>query len=219
MKWESWEIKGHVLEYNDDLHQYVCDGIIVPSITQILHHKFPLKYDGIPKYILDNAARIGTMLHNTIEEAEKTGDALHYTVPAERKEIVPEFVNYLLMKRQYGFQCLENEVPIILPYNGDIIAAGRLDMVHQNRNGALGLADIKRTSKLDDTYLAYQLTLYSIGYQYSYDKTVEELRCIWLREAEKKYKEIPFIYDEVEELLGGIAYGTYGETEQAGTDH
>lgn len=211
MEWEKWEIKGHVLEYNDESHQYVCDGLMIPSITQILKNKFPMKYNGIPKNVLANAARKGTMLHNTIEEAEKSGDALHFSVPPERGEIAPEFINYLMMKRQYGFECLENEVPVILPYNGQVLCAGRLDMVYKNRDGALGLADIKRTSKLDDEYLKYQLTLYAIGYQYCYDKKVEELRCIWLREDKHKYKEIPFIYDEVDELLGGIAYGVSSE--------
>ena len=34
------EIAGHTLEYIDDSHTYLVDGVIVPSITQILKLKF-----------------------------------------------------------------------------------------------------------------------------------------------------------------------------------
>lgn len=33
-------IAGHTLEYYDEDHVYICDGIVVPSITQILKVKF-----------------------------------------------------------------------------------------------------------------------------------------------------------------------------------
>ena len=33
---ESWEIAGGLLEYIDDTHTYLYDGVILPSITQIL---------------------------------------------------------------------------------------------------------------------------------------------------------------------------------------
>ena len=36
----SWEIAGHTLEYFDDTHEYLVDGLLVPSITQILKYKF-----------------------------------------------------------------------------------------------------------------------------------------------------------------------------------
>ena len=37
---ESWEIKGRTLEYFDESHTYLVDGVIVPSVTQLLSRKF-----------------------------------------------------------------------------------------------------------------------------------------------------------------------------------
>ena len=60
---DTWEIKGHTLEYIDEIHQYLVDGVCVPSITQILKVKFGNKYVGISKEVLDNAAKKGTAVH------------------------------------------------------------------------------------------------------------------------------------------------------------
>ena len=65
---ETWEIKGHVVEYIDESHTYLVDGIILPSITQILKVKFGNKYQGISKEVLDNAAAKGTRVHEAIEK-------------------------------------------------------------------------------------------------------------------------------------------------------
>ena len=31
-----WEINGHSLEFDEEDHIYICDGIIVPSVSTIL---------------------------------------------------------------------------------------------------------------------------------------------------------------------------------------
>ena len=41
------KIREFTLEYFDDEHLYLVDGLIVPSITQILKIKFGGKYEGI----------------------------------------------------------------------------------------------------------------------------------------------------------------------------
>ena len=38
-------IAGHTLEYIEDGHIYLVDGVIVPSITEMLKSKFGHKYD------------------------------------------------------------------------------------------------------------------------------------------------------------------------------
>ena len=62
------EIQGHSLEYFDEEHLYLVDGIIVPSITQILKHKFGRKYEGIDRATLQRAADKGTQIHEAIEK-------------------------------------------------------------------------------------------------------------------------------------------------------
>ena len=177
---EEWNIKGHDVEFIDDTHTYLVDGVIVPSITQILKVKFNKKYDGIPKETLQRASEKGTQMHEVIERWCKNG---------EESDLV-ELRNFKFLKRQYNFSVLKNEVPVLLWNEGDIIGAGRLDMVIE-MNGQVGLADLKRTSVLDKEYLGYQLNLYRFAYQQSYGEEIEFLRGIHLREDVRKFVQIP----------------------------
>ena len=177
---ENWNIKGHDVEFIDDSHTYLVDGVIVPSITQILKVRFNKKYDGIPKETLQRASEKGTQMHEVIEKWCKNG---------EESDLV-ELRNFKFLKRQYNFTVMQNEVPVILWHDGEIISAGRLDMVI-SMNGQVGLADLKRTSALDKDYLGYQLNLYRIAYQQSYSEEIEFLRGIHLREDVRKFVKIP----------------------------
>lgn len=178
---EEFEIKGHTLEYLDETHQYLVDGICVPSITQILKMKFGNKYDGVSKEVLNKASIKGTEVHKSIEEYEVYG--------IEDKSI-EELRNYKFLKKQYKFECLKNEVPVILFIDGEPVCAGRLDLVLKE-NDQVGLGDIKRTSVLDKEYLAYQLNLYKIAYEQCYEEKIEFLRALHLREKTRKYIIIP----------------------------
>ena len=40
-------IKGHDIEFIEDIHKYVVDGILLPSVTQILNTRFGHKYDNV----------------------------------------------------------------------------------------------------------------------------------------------------------------------------
>ena len=192
----TWKIKGHVLEYYDDTHTYLVDGIIVPSITQILKIKFKNKYSGVDQKVLNRASEKGTQVHEAIEKLCKTGEA----------EDIKEVKNFIFLQKQYKFNTIDNEVPIIIFREGTPVGAGRLDLVLEE-NQKLGLGDIKRTSVLDKEYLAYQLNLYRIGYQQCYDKDITFLKGLHLREDVRKYVNIP-INEElanklVEEYIGG----------------
>lgn len=192
----TWEIKGHVLEYFDDTHTYLVDGIIVPSITQILKIKFKNKYSGVDEKVLNRASERGTQVHEAIEKLCKTGEA----------EDIKEVKNFIFLQKQYKFNTIDNEVPIILFREGTPVGAGRLDLVLEEKQ-ELGLGDIKRTSVLDKEYLGYQLNLYRIGYQQCYDKEIKFLKGLHLREDVRKYVNIP-INEElaqklVDEYIGG----------------
>ena len=187
---ETWEVAGHCLEYMDDIHQYLVDGVMVPSITQVLKHKFGGKYEGISKATLNNASRLGTAVHQAIEQMCKEG------VEAE----LPEIRNFKFLQKQYGFKVLENEVPVILFMDEVPVSAGRLDLVLEMRmtadNGntawnAIGLGDIKRTSTLDKEYLGFQLNLYRIAFMQCYDKKIEFLRGVHLKDDTRKFVQIP----------------------------
>lgn len=183
-------IKGYDIEFIEDEHVYLVDGVILPSITQILKTKFGGKYDGVNQKVLKRASELGTMVHKEIEHYEKYGE----------NGSTKELRNYKVLKKLHGFECIDNEVPVILFKDGKPFACGTLDLVIKEGN-KVGLGDIKRTSALDKNYLAYQLNLYRIAYMQSYDKPVEFLRGLHLREDIRKYIELPINEEIVMELI------------------
>lgn len=200
----TWQIKGHTLEYIDNIHTYIVDGYIVPSITQIMKIKFGNKYDNVDKEVLERASQKGTAVHEAIEKYCKTGEV----------EDIKEVKDFMFLQKQYGFEVLDNEVPIILFEVIDgvetPIAAGRLDLVLKIGD-KIGGGDIKRTSTLDKEYLAYQLNLYRIGYWECYGVEWEFLKGIHLREGKRKFVDIKINEDIAWELVNDYLEGEDNE--------
>ena len=187
---EQWEINEGVLEYIDDTHTYLYDGVMLPSVTQLLQKKFGGKYDGIPKSVLQRAAERGTALHKAIEDYEYQGIDTDLV----------ELKNYKRIKEENGFSVMGNELPLVLFQDGEPVAAGRCDLFLA-KDGVFGLGDIKRTYKLDRQYLTYQLNIYRVAFMQSYGVTIDFLRGIHLREEVAKYVEIPVDESLVNEIL------------------
>lgn len=180
----STQIAGHDVEFFEDGHIYLVDGIIVPSITQILQARFKRKYDGVPRDVLDAASRRGVEIHKAIEIYAETG-----IIPP--RNIAPEeLYNFLFLMRWYKFEIVGSEVPVLLFVDDEPFAAGRLDLVIKEGD-RIGGADIKSTATLDKEYLAYQLNLYRLAYRQSYGVEWEFLRGIHLRGTQRKYAQIP----------------------------
>ena len=178
---ESWNIAGGLLEYIDESHTYIFNGVILPSITQILKVKFGNKYLGVSNSTLERAANLGTEVHKAIEDYETKG--------IENIEL-KELRNYVFLKVRNNFKCLKNEIPIVLFLDDKPVAAGRVDLILE-QNGQVGIADIKRTSTFDKEYVAYQTNLYRIGYQQTYGEDITFLRGLHLRDNTRKYIELP----------------------------
>lgn len=185
------EIGNHTLEYYDDIHQYLIDGVCVDSITQLLKIRFKNKYAGISKDTLQRASAKGTEMHEAVEKFCQTGEITD----------IPELRNFQFLQKKYGFKVLGNEIPVILfDQNGEPISAGRLDMIIE-MNGELGGCDLKRTSVLDKEYLCCQLNLYRIAYLQSYGQEWQFLKGIHLREEKRKFVDIPINEHIVWELI------------------
>lgn len=189
----STNIKGYLLEYIDDTHTYLVDGVIVPSITQLLKPKFGKKYEFVNNRVLAEAAKKGTYVHQCIEDYCKLGTDV---------DDCKELQNFKFLKKQYGFDVIDNEVPVILFDNEEPISAGRMDLVLKIGDD-VGIGDIKRTSALDKEYLTYQLNLYRLAYQQCYDTEINFLKGLHLREDTRKFVNIPIkenILDFVKEF-------------------
>ena len=187
---ETWNIKGGTLEYDDDTHTYLYEGLMLPSITQILKIKFNKKYDGVDTWVLNKAAERGLEVHKAIENLCKTGEV----------EDFKEVKNFMFLQKHHQFSVVDNELPVVL-FKDDIpVACGRLDLVLEINDG-LYLGDIKRTSTLDKEYLGYQLNLYKIAYEQCYGNKIKGLRGLHLREDKRKFIPIPIREDMAWELI------------------
>lgn len=177
-----------MIEFIEETHTYIVDGIIVPSVSTILAQTiFKDKYASVPDFVLQKAAEFGTAVHKAIETSEWIGlDDKQYQV----------YMNYLKLVKRENIEPLVHEQ--VVSYNYDF--AGTFDMI-ANVNGLNCLVDIKTTYHLDRDYLSWQLSLYELAYGKQFDK----LYAIWLPkrkgaelvEIERKSKE------EIEELLRG----------------
>lgn len=179
----NWTIKGHTLEFLDQSHIYLIDGVKVSSVTQLLNRKFGKKYDGIPKEVLNKAAERGTQVHKAIEcycQGFDDGSS--------------EVRDFKFLQRHYGFEAVENELPIILHFGGNLYA-GRLDLILKINNG-YAVADIKTTATLDKEYLGHQLNLYRMGVEQSYDYKIDSLYGIHLKGGRRKFVSIPIKEEE-----------------------
>lgn len=178
---ETWEIAGGLLEYIDESHTYIFDGEILPSITQILKIKFGKKYQNVDKSVLKRASEKGVIVHKAIED---------YEINGIEDTSCKELYNYKFLKKQFKFECIANEVPIVLFVDNKPVCAGRIDLILKDKNN-IGIGDIKRTSEFDKEYVTYQTNLYRIGYQQTYGVEVSFLKGLHLRDKVRKYIDLP----------------------------
>ena len=174
------KINGHTLEFYEDDHVYLVDGLIVPSVTELLSTRFGKKYQGVSDEVLKARAEEGTRTHEAIEAYCKDGT----------ESDLPELRNFKFLQKAFNFEVVDNEVPVILWERSEPICAGRLDMVIK-KDGELGLADIKRTSVLDRNYLFYQLNIYKIAFEQCYWQDIGFLVGLHLKDKKRTYAPIP----------------------------
>ena len=177
---ETFSIKGGTLEYFDDTHTYLYDGLMLPSVTQILGVKYKNDYASVPPAVLNNAAQRGTAVHKAIENYNNSG----YDDGSEAVR------NFKFLQKQYGFEVLDSELPIVIFKDDMPIACGRLDMT-MLIDGQTGIADIKTVSALNKEKIAYQLNLYRIGLMQSYGVDAKFLKIIHLRDGIRKVVDCP----------------------------
>lgn len=161
------------VEFIEESHTYLIDGVIVPSVSQLLKQVFPNKYQGIPKAILEQKADYGTIVHSAIESHENGTEMPNMNI---FQSLALE--QYKKLKTKHKFNVKEQET--IIHYRDKY--AGRFDMTITH-DGALCLADIKTTSQLDKEYLAWQLSLYEMAYEYTFNTDpcpFKRFYCIWL---------------------------------------
>ena len=162
------------LEFDKETHTYIKDGIILTSVTQLLQELFPLKYENVPKEILNQKAEYGSSVHKLIEiiEKKKPKNPLGYIRRYYNPNIYQEesLKDYLNIKEQFKMEITDSEKMV----SYKMLYAGTLDLKGYV-NGKKAIIDIKTTYNVDELYVSWQNSLYELA-----DEPVEELYCLWL---------------------------------------
>jgi len=184
-----------MVEYIDETHTYLIDGVIVPSVTQLLQFKFPKKYKGIPQNVLENKAEYGTKIHKLIEILNSSDDmdSVCKTIDTCADYITANTIKQYLKLLSIHEICVMSQEKIVA--NDKV--AGRYDMLAQV-NYELSLCDIKTTATLDKEYLSWQLSIYN----YLGKCNAKRLYAIWLPKRNLgQLVEVEFKTDEEIESL------------------
>lgn len=171
-------MKNVKVEFIEDGHIYLVNGIQVESVTQLLQKVFPDKYSSVPASILAQKAEYGTTIHSAIERHENGLKTAHMGIWAKIA-----LAQYEKLKKEHGF-IVESQEQIVFFKDK---FAGRYDMTVINKNGLLCLNDIKTTYKLDRDWLSWQLSLYELAYEWTYQVEpfpFAEFNCLWLPRGE-----------------------------------
>lgn len=181
----------HDVEFIPDEHIYLVDGIIIPSITQLMKVKFGNMYGGVSKAVLNRAAERGTAIHKAIEDYCKQGS----------DDKSQELHNFKFLCNQYNVEVIDNELTVVIEDdNGEPIGAGTLDLLCKI-DGELCVGDIKTTSKLNKEYLFYQLNLYAKAYEQTFGAKITMLFGLHLRGNTRKFVKIPLNWNLAKEIL------------------
>jgi hypothetical protein len=155
-----------MIDFIEEGHIYLKDGIITPSVSEILHFIFPDKYKNVSSEILNQKAKYGSKIHEAIEVLEKTGEIIELNTYQELS-----IQQYMKLKQKYDIEVLEQEQMISYDYD----YCGRFDMIAKVGKDTC-LCDIKTTAELDLEYLSWHLSFYEMAY----GKTFDKLYAIWL---------------------------------------
>ena len=167
-----------IIEFIEDSHTYVVDGMVTPSVTTLIHSLWMKdQYHGIPERTLKQAAAYGDKVHGLIEywnnkeEEPDWFDRKSYEGIALRR--------YQKLQSQHDIKAIMQEQPVAYEEDGVPLFAGKFDM-YGEVDGEPAIVDFKTTSKYYPEYLTYQLTLYKLALKATYDIDVEKAYCLWL---------------------------------------
>lgn len=176
-------------------HTYFLDGKQLSGITSLLERKlFPDKYAGVDEETLHKAADYGTQVHEQIATDDGADEF-----------VLDEVLNYRKIITANNLKPIAHEYLVTDSEN----YASAIDLVFDNEDGTVDLADIKTTYKLDKDYVSWQLSIYAYMFELcNPGLKVANLYGLWLREDKSSYEKVyRHSEDEVKRLLADDAAG------------
>ena len=189
---KTYEYENYTLEFDDETHRYIVNGIITPSVSKLLSLKFD-DYPNVPQAVLQAAADRGTEMHKAIEVYEKTG----------KESDLQEFRNYLFLKKHFKIENIENELPVAYFEDGLPVFAGTIDQVCRI-DGVPAINDFKRVSAPNKEKIAYQVNLYRLAYNQTFGVEVKALSFMQLRESVRKFTQLPINEEVIKAFLAEV---------------
>lgn len=186
--------------FDAETHTYTLDGLLLNGVTGMIGRQlFPNAYADVPEDVLAKAAERGSSVHTDIQMYDMgfTG-------------ILPslELASYKHIKKEYGLTTLANEYLVSdMEY-----FASKIDLVFDNGDGTVSLADIKTTYKPNYEYVRWQLSIYAylFGLQ-NKGIEVKDIYLVWLRDSRWKFEKLNRVHEsEVTQLMmcerNGVQY-------------
>ena len=158
-------------------HTYFLNGKQLSGITGLLEQKlFPTKYAGVDEEILHKAAEYGSNVHEQIAEDDGVDEF-----------VLDEVLNYRKIITANNLKPIAHEY---LVTDSDKYASA-IDLVFENEDGTVDLADIKTTYKLDKDYVSWQLSIYAYLFELCNPGVkVNNLYGLWLRDEKSSYEKV-----------------------------
>lgn len=181
------------VQFDAATHTYHLDGVVLQGITgTLIRRAFPDKYKDVDPEVLAEAARKGHELHEAIQNFDRFG----ITSGDERVN------NYVELKQGSGLITVENEYLV----SDNEHYASSIDVVMENKQGEVVLADIKTTYTLDRASTALQLSIYKRWFEQQNDGLkVAHICAIWLPNKDHSICEVvelsPVSNDVIDALI------------------
>ena len=175
-----------MIEFLEDTHTYLADGIIIPSVSELIRFNFPEAYANIPDRILKKKASYGTKVHQTIEAFLRKEFTLE---DLKKKRIDPDIKiaveQFESLRRKWMFEIKDMEQ--IVSWRNKF--AGQFDLLTVDNF----IIDIKTTTDLHEDWLALQLGLYYLASGIKKDFGY----CMWVPKGKMaKVIKIPVVDEE-----------------------
>lgn len=176
MKKQIENLKSEI-EFNEKDHIYTKNGIVLPSVTQIMQPLYEAVYGKADMNASDNGKSKGKEIHRAIDDYCEFG---MIDISEEYRPYLDNFIRYI---DEHQYEIVASEVMLYHPvYN----YAGTIDIIVTDKKGEYGLIDNK-TGDLQPKLHAVQLQAYTD--MWSANKMPEIAFKVALGLSDKGYKE------------------------------
>lgn len=163
------------INFNEEKHEYIVEGKVVPSVSEIMKCATCLYYTkDIPEEVLELACRKGTAVHKAIEDYLLFGE---YEIEEEYQPIFDNFTTWMI---DYNPEILKVEYQMS---NGKY--AGTCDLICKIGNKIIGI-DYKTSGEIHTNMIAIQ----EAAYNELSDIKIDEWYVLHLTKKKYEFKQI-----------------------------